>query len=103
VNETLQQAEVKFEEKYLPKRPIEELVEAVAGKLGVKPELICSRNRQRRYSEARSLIAWLAVQEAGHSSAEVARRLGISRSGLLFALGKAKALHQTYEFVFSKT
>ena len=36
VSETLQQAEVKFEKKYLPKRPIEELIEIVAGKMGVK-------------------------------------------------------------------
>jgi putative transposase len=36
VSETLQQAEVKFENKYLPKRPIEELIEIVAGKLGLK-------------------------------------------------------------------
>ena len=37
VSETLQQAEVKFEKKYLPKRPIEELVEAVAGNQQKKP------------------------------------------------------------------
>jgi hypothetical protein len=83
VSETLQQAEVKFEKKYLPKRPIEELIEIVAGKLGVKPELICSGNRQRQNSEARSLVAWLAVEEIGHPAAEVARTLGISRVALI--------------------
>ena len=54
----------------------------MAEKLGFKPELICSGNRQRQYSEARSLLAWLAVEEVGHPAAEVARFLGISRMGI---------------------
>jgi hypothetical protein len=82
VNETLKQSGTLLEKKYLGKRPIEELVEIVAGKLGLKPELICSGNRQRQYSEARSLLAWLAVEEVGHPAAEVARFLGISRMGV---------------------
>jgi putative transposase len=98
VSETLQQAEVKFENKYLPKRPIEELIEIVAGKLGLKPELICSGNRQRQYSEARSLVAWLAVEEIGHPAAEVARTLGISRVGVLLSLEKAKEIRPKYGF-----
>ena len=98
VSETLQQAEVKFEKKYLPKRPIEELIEIVAGKLGLKPELICSGNRQRQYSEARSLVAWLAVEEIGHPAAEVARTLGISRVGVLLSLEKAKEIRPKYGF-----
>ena len=82
VNDTLTQSETVLEKKYLPKRPIEELIEVVAGKLGLKPELICSGNRQRQYSEARSVLAWLAVEEVGHPAAEVARFLGISRMGV---------------------
>jgi len=94
VTETLEQAEVKFEKKYLPKRPIEELVEAVAGKLGVKPELICSKNKQRRYSEARSLVAFLAVEEVGHPAAEVARFLGITRMGVQKAAMRGSGLQR---------
>ena len=37
---------------------------------------------QSLYSEARSLVAWLAVEEVGHCAAEVARFLGISRMGV---------------------
>ena len=98
VGETLQQAETSFERKYLPKRPIEELIEVVAGKLGLKPELICSGNRQRQYSEARSVLAWLAVEEVGHPAAEVARFLGISRVGVLLLLEKDRNICQKYEF-----
>ena len=98
MSDTLQQAEVKLEKKYLPKRPIEELIEIVAGELGLKPELVCSGNRQRQYSEARSLVAWLAVKEIGHSAAEVARFLGISRVGVLLSLEKAQEICQKYKF-----
>jgi len=73
----------------------------VAGKLGLRAELICSQNRQRQYSEARSLLAWLAVEEVGHPAAEVARHLGISRVGVLLSLEKAKDICQKYEFQFN--
>lgn len=45
---TLQQSERILEKKYLPKRPIEELIEFVAGRLGLKPELICSGSKQTK-------------------------------------------------------
>ncbi len=92
VNETLEQSETLLEKKYLAKRPIEELIEIVAGKLGLKPELICSGNRQKKYSEARSLLAWLAVEEVGHPAAEVARFLGISRMGVQKAVIRGSEL-----------
>ena len=98
VSTTLEQSERILEKKYLPKRPIEELIEVVAGKLGLKPELICSGNRQRQYSEARSVLAWLAVEEVGHPAAEVARFLGISRVGVLLSLEKDRNICQKYEF-----
>jgi chromosomal replication initiation ATPase DnaA len=94
VSETLQQAEMKFERKYLSKRPIGELVETVAGKLGVKAELVYSRNKQRQYSEARSLVAFLAVEELGHPAAEVARYLGITRMGVQKAVMRGSELER---------
>ncbi len=83
-----------LDRKYLAKRPIEELVETVAGKLGLKPELLCSGNRQRQYSEARSLLAWLAVEEVGHPAADVARFLGISRMGVQKAVIRGSILKE---------
>jgi len=97
VDATLHESETLLEKKYLPKRPIEELIEIVAGKLGLKPELICSGKRQRQYSEARSVLAWLAVEEVGHPAAEVARFLGISRVGVLLSLEKAQDICQKHE------
>ena len=94
MNDTLAQSERLLEKKYLPKRPIEELIEIVAGKLGLKPELICSGNRQRQYSEARSVLAWLAVEEVGHPAAEVARFLGITRMGVQKAAMRGSGLQR---------
>ena len=59
VSTTLQQSERILEKKYLPKRPIEELIEFVGGKLSLTPELICSGSRQKKIAEARALVAYL--------------------------------------------
>ena len=96
VGETLQQAEATFERKYLPKRPIQELVEIVAGELGVRPQVICSGNRQKLYTKARSLLAWLAVEGVGHPAAEVARSLGITRMGVHKAVMRGSELRRNH-------
>ncbi len=62
------------------------------GHTSLKPELICSGSRQQKYSEARSLVAWLAVEEVGHPAAKVARFLGISRVGVKKAVGRGMQL-----------
>jgi len=82
VGAVLQESERLLEKKYKPKRTIDDLIAVVADKVGISPELICSGSRQREYSEARSLVAWLAVEKVGHPAAEVARFLGISRMGV---------------------
>jgi len=40
-------------------------------------ELICSRSRQRKPSEARAILSYLAVEETGYPAADVARFLGV--------------------------
>ena len=64
----------------------------MAGRSGLKPELICSGSRQQKYSEARSLVAWLAVEETGHSAAEVARFLGIGRTNILRSIKRGREI-----------
>ena len=83
VSATLQQSERILEKKYRPKRSIEELIEFVGGRLGLEPELICSGSRQKKIAEARALVAYLAVEETGHSAADVARYLRIGRANVL--------------------
>ena len=92
VNETLKQSETLLEKKYLPKRPIEELIEFVAGQLGLKPKLICSGSRQKKIAEARALVAYLAVEETGHSAADVARYLRIGRTNVLRSIKRGREI-----------
>ena len=90
VSTTLQQSERILEKKYLPKRPIEELIEVVGGRLGLEPELICSGSRQKKIAEARALVAYLTVEETGHKATDVARILGIKRVSVHHAAKKGK-------------
>ena len=79
VGAVLLESERLLEKKYEPKRTIDDLIAVVADKVGIYPELICCGSRQRKYSEARALVAYLAVEETGHTAAEVARFLGVKR------------------------
>ena len=86
VSATLEQSERNLVKKYRPKRSMEELIALAVKRSGLKPELIRSGSRQKNHSQARSLFAWLAVEEEGHPAAAVARFLGISRVGVKKAL-----------------
>jgi len=79
-----------LKKKYKPKRPIEELIEVVAEQLDISPELICSGSRKRLISDARALLAYLAVEETGHKATDVARVLGIKRVSVHHAVKKGK-------------
>ena len=92
VGETLQQAEASFERKYLPKRSIQELIEFVAIRTGIPPELICSGSRKPRISDARSIIAHMSVEETGHAATDVARYLGIKQTSVLQSVKKGRIL-----------
>jgi len=74
----------------VPKRPIEELIEVVAGQMDLTPGLICSGSRKKKISEARALVSYLAVEETGHSAADVARYLRIGRANVLRSIKGAK-------------
>ena len=90
VGAVLQESERLLEKKYRPKRPIEELIEVVAERLDLAPELICSGSRKRLISDARALLAYLAVEETGHKATDVARILGIKRVSVHHAAKKGK-------------
>jgi len=90
VGAVLQESERLLKKKYKPKRPIEELIEVVAEQLDISPELICSGSRKRLISDARALLAYLAVEETGHKATDVARVLGIKRVSVHHAVKKGK-------------
>ncbi len=92
VKAALRQAEKRFEKKYLPKRPIGEIVEEIAGKAGLSPQSICSKSRTKEICRARALFAYMAVEETGCTCADIANFLGISQSSVLNAVKRGKIL-----------
>jgi len=56
---------------------LEELVALAAKRAGLEAERIGSQSRQKKYTQARSHFAWLAVEGEGYPAAMVARFLGI--------------------------
>ncbi|MDZ7696618.1 MAG: helix-turn-helix domain-containing protein [Deltaproteobacteria bacterium] len=92
VEATLHQSEKLFERKYRPKKAIEDLIKETSEAFGVAPEVICSRSRQRKHSAARSAFAYLAVEETGHSAADVAGVLGVKRMSVHEAVVRGRTL-----------
>jgi chromosomal replication initiation ATPase DnaA len=72
-------------------------LEVVAERLALKPKLICSGSRQKKIAEARALVAYLAVEETGHSAAEVARHLGVRRVNVLRAAKKGLKIGNKFD------
>jgi len=83
-------------------------LEVVAERLALKPKLICSGSRQKKIAEARALVAYLAVEETGHSAAEVARhprlptpgtggQVGIGRTNVLRAAKKGLKIGNKFD------
>jgi len=83
-------------------RPLLRLIMVVAGKVGVSPELICSRSRQRKPSEARAILSYLAVEETGYPAADVARFLGVKRMSVHEAVTRGKTLCAEYALLGQK-
>ena len=92
VGAVLKKSERLLEKKCKPKRPIKELIEIVAGQLGLKPKLICSGSRQKKIAEARALVAYMAVEETGHSAADVARYPGMGQANVLHSLKRGREI-----------
>ena len=61
------------------KIPLAQLIAKVASHLDLKKETIISSSRKRRVSEARGIICYLAVNDMGYSTSEVAHALDVRR------------------------
>ncbi len=96
VDATLHQSGKLLERKYRPKKRIDDLIKVVAEAVGMSPELICSRSRQRKYSEARAIFTYLAVEETGYSAADVARFLGVKWMSVHEAVVRGETLSTRY-------
>ena len=102
VGAVLQKSERLLEKKYKAKQTIDDLIAVVADKVGVSPELICSRSRQRKASEARAIFSYLAVEETGYPAADVARFLDVKRMSVHEAVTRGKTLCAEYSLLGQK-
>ena len=58
----------------------------------VSVEDIYSKSREKVKAEARSLFCYWAVRELGYSMLELARRLGMSQPGVVYAVRRGERL-----------
>ena len=66
------------------KVPLEEIIESVRGNLGLSLTELTSKTRAQRVANARSIICHVAFA-CGHRGVDIARRLGITASGVTIA------------------
>jgi putative transposase len=79
-------------EKRIPAQvPIQEIINRVAAQFSISPQAISSKSRLARILDARTTVCHAAI-EAGHSGAEVARHLRMTRSGVFTAMKRGKVL-----------
>ena len=50
------------------------------------------RKQRQKIAKARALVAHLAVEETGHSAADVARYLGIGRTNVLCSIKRHREI-----------
>ena len=92
VEATLHQSEKSLERKYRTKKPIDDLIKVTAEAVGLSPESICSGSRKPGISNARAMVAHMAIEEMGHSATDVASHLGIKQTSVLQSVKKGKIL-----------
>ena len=69
---------------------LDQLIHRIAGNFGVTVDDLKSSSKQRRVSEARSVLCYLAVRKLGYSCAEVSRSLNISPSTVSVGVQRGK-------------
>jgi DNA-binding CsgD family transcriptional regulator len=87
-------AESGLKERISAPEPVEGIVARFAAKFEVSPQAVASRSRLPRLLDARAAVCHVAV-EAGHSGAEIARCLRVTRSGVFTAKKRGEKLLET--------
>jgi REP element-mobilizing transposase RayT len=72
--------------------PLPVLLNRVATAFDVTPEQLLRRTRVLGVADARAAFCYLAAHSGGHSGAEIARELRMSRSGVCIAIGRGEVL-----------
>lgn len=71
---------------------IEEIVAKVCRHFGIDPQELRLNVRAARIADARSVICYLAVRQAGHSGVEVSRHVNLRRAGVSVAAGRGEKM-----------
>lgn len=97
VEQLLIQAEAK---PILSKLSLGEIIEHVCGKLGLSLTKLTSQSRTQQIANARSIICHVAFA-GGHRGVDIARRLGITGSGVTIAAHRGKKVIAEHPEVFA--
>lgn len=84
-------AESSLKERITVLEPLETIVDRFAEKFEISPRAVASRSRLPRVLNAKAAVCHAAI-EAGYSGAEVARHLGMTRSGVFTAKKRGETL-----------
>lgn len=81
-----------LESRFTHAMEINEIVEKVSSFFEVNPLDLRSNVRAKRVVDARSVICYLAIRQAGHSGVEVGKYLNLRRAGASVAAGRGEKI-----------
>jgi len=103
VDEVLSQAEEHLEERYRLQAEgydLDKLIERVGAHVGMSPEEILDRGKERHKVEARSMLCFWATDRLGISQEELATRLKLTQPAVSQAVRRGKDLAKSQSFSF---
>jgi putative transposase len=101
VDSVLSQANEGYERRYELKRrgyDLERIATRVGEICGIEKKEVFAKGRQKRKVEARSLLCYWAVREAGISLRALAKQLGITAPGVGYAVERGEDMVRENEF-----
>ena len=101
VSEASEQLERRYKLKGLG-YDLKRISERVSKIYGIAEGEIYSRGRRKAQVEARDLLCYWAVRELGMSCTDVAKRLGMSQSGVGYAVGRGEKIAKKHEYQLHK-
>ncbi|MEZ4484509.1 MAG: helix-turn-helix domain-containing protein [Syntrophotaleaceae bacterium] len=81
-----------FESKLAPLSAIQDIVASVCRHFGIDAEALQLKSRAATIVDARSIICFLAVRQAGHSGVEVGSYVNLRRAGVSVAANRGERL-----------
>ena len=103
--EVLRESKEKFERRYEMKRLGYDL-DLVEGRVckiyQIEKEDLYSRSRQKAKADARALFCFWAVRDLGYGQSELARRMGISQTGVGRAANRGETIAKSNDFQLTK-